>query len=116
MRKYEVKVSRLLSPTRSANCRLQTVYKLGRFHTNTAIDVLMDEEDDLEQIRGLHGDILALADARLGVVHDLWVQLETRLQEFRKLLDKPQRNDKSRQVLSQGRTSIVATHVRDMRC
>ena len=62
----------------------------------------MAELSSLEALQGLHRDLLALSESRLLNVERLWVQLEARIEEFRKLLDKSPRNEKSRQTLATG--------------
>lgn len=62
----------------------------------------MSDPDSLEGLRGLHQDLLALSEARLTNVERLWVELESRVEEFRKLLDKSPKNEKSRQTVLAG--------------
>ncbi len=62
----------------------------------------MTDSDSLDGLRGLHQDLLALSEARLSSVERLWVELESRVEEFRKLLDKPPKNERSRQTLLGG--------------
>lgn len=62
----------------------------------------MTDPDSLEGLRGLHQDLLALSEARLTNVERLWVELESRVEEFRKLLDKSPKNEKSRQTVLAG--------------
>lgn len=62
----------------------------------------MTDADSLEGLRGLHQDLLALSEARLTNVERLWIELESRVEEFRKLLDKPPKNEKSRQIVLGG--------------
>lgn len=63
----------------------------------------MTESDSLGGLRGLHQDLLALAEARLSNVDRLWVELESRIEEFRSLLDKPPKAERSRQNLLAGK-------------
>ena len=62
----------------------------------------MAEEDSLEGLQGLHRDLLALTESRLPTLERLWAELETRIDEFKTLVDRPRKNDKSRQILSSG--------------
>ncbi len=64
--------------------------------------MVMNDPDSLESLRGLHQDLLALSEARLTNVERLWIELESRVEEFRKLLDKPPKNEKSRQTVLAG--------------
>ena len=62
----------------------------------------MSALDSLEGLRGIHQDLIALSEDRLPNVERLWVQLEARIEDFRKLLDKVSKNDASRQTISSG--------------
>lgn len=62
----------------------------------------MAELTDLEGLELLHRDLVAQAEQRLPNIDRLWVQLETRLDEFRRLLDKAPRNEQSRKSLDSG--------------
>jgi nuclear pore complex protein Nup205 len=57
---------------------------------------------DLEELQSLHRDLIALSESRLLNVERLCVQLEARVDEFRHLLEKAPRNEKSRQILAAG--------------
>jgi nuclear pore complex protein Nup205 len=62
----------------------------------------MSELGDLERLETLHRDLLALAELRLLNVERLWIQLEARIADFRRLLDKASRNEQSRKALATG--------------
>ena len=62
----------------------------------------MPVPDSLEGLRAIHQDLVALSENRLANVEKLWADLEARIEEFRKLLDKPEKSDPSRKVLSSG--------------
>lgn len=62
----------------------------------------MATSDSLETLQGLHRDLLALSENRLRSVERLVAELESRVDEFRELLNKKTRNDASRQKLTQG--------------
>lgn len=62
----------------------------------------MSELGDLERLETLHRDLLALAELRLLNVERLWIQLEARIADFRRLLDKTSRNEQSRKALATG--------------
>ena len=62
----------------------------------------MSELGDLETLETLHRDLLALSESRLLNVERLWVQLEARVADFRRLLDKTSRNEHSRKALTTG--------------
>lgn len=62
----------------------------------------MAELTDLEGLELLHRDLVAQAEQRLPNIDRLWVQLEARLDEFRRLLDKAPRNEQSRKSLDSG--------------
>ena len=63
----------------------------------------MSENDSLEGLQGLYRDLRAFTESKLPVVQRLLEELEARLNEFSALLDKPRKNDKSRQSLNSGR-------------
>ena len=65
----------------------------------------MEDPGGLVGLRGLHQDLLALDASRLHNVERLWADLEARVNEFRKLLDKPIKNETSRKALSSGKNS-----------
>jgi nuclear pore complex protein Nup205 len=56
----------------------------------------------LEDIQALHADLLALSESRLLNIERLGNQLDATLKDFRALLDKNPRNDKSRETLGKG--------------
>jgi len=60
----------------------------------------MDEEDTLTKLQGLQADLVAFSESRLPNLERLWAELEATITDFRKLLDKKQRNDASRNALS----------------
>ncbi len=62
----------------------------------------MTDQEDLEGLRGLQQDLTALDESRLRTVDRLWTDLEARIEEFRQLLDKPQRSESSRNQLLSG--------------
>lgn len=62
----------------------------------------MKAQDELDGLRGLHQDLIALSESRLASVEKLWIDLEAHIEAFRKLLDKPPKNNASRQKLSTG--------------
>lgn len=63
---------------------------------------IMTDTDSLEALQGLHRDLLALSESRLPNIERLWAELLARVEEFKKLLDKPHKNDKSREALKKG--------------
>ena len=63
----------------------------------------MEDPGGLAGLRGLHHDLLALETSQLANVERLWADLEARVSEFRTLLDKPAKNEKSRKALSSGK-------------
>ncbi|KZF26715.1 nuclear pore complex subunit Nup192 [Xylona heveae TC161] len=66
----------------------------------------MADTGALVSLRGLHQDLVAVNESRLQNVERLWFELETRIEEFRKLLDKPPKNDSSRRAISAGTITI----------
>lgn len=62
----------------------------------------MTEPETLEGLRGLQQDLIALDESRLRNVERLWIDLEARIEEFRKLLDKPPKTESSRKKVLSG--------------
>jgi nuclear pore complex protein Nup205 len=62
----------------------------------------MSQVGDLEGFESLHRDLLALSESRLSNIDRLWVQLEARITDFRRLLDKNARSEQSRKALASG--------------
>lgn len=61
----------------------------------------------LESLQLLHSDLLALSESRLYNVNRLWSQLESKIAEFKKLLDKAPRKEQSRTALTSGRNKCL---------
>lgn len=59
--------------------------------------------DSLQRLQGLKNDLFTLSATTVPNVERLSAELESRTQEFRDLLDKKPRSDKSRQTLSSGK-------------
>lgn len=62
----------------------------------------MTAPDNLTSLRGLHQDLIALEKSQLLDIERLWVDLESRIDEFRKLLDKSPRKEASRNAILSG--------------
>ena len=58
--------------------------------------------ESLERLRDLYEDLLAFSETRLANVERLWLELESSVQEFRTLLEKPAKSNASRQSLASG--------------
>lgn len=58
--------------------------------------------ENLAGLRGLYQDLSAVSDASFGNIERLCLQLETHMDDFRKLLDKPAKNNASRQSVLSG--------------
>ena len=65
----------------------------------------MADGGSLEGLQDLHQDLIALSELQLRNVERLWAELDARVDEFRKLLDKPRKNDASRRLLQSGKPS-----------
>lgn len=63
----------------------------------------MEERESLVGLRGLYQDLSALSDSSLVNIDRLRVELETHIDDFRKLLDKPAKNNASRQAVMSGK-------------
>lgn len=65
----------------------------------------MDQIDSLTRLQGLQADLVAFSESRLLNVDRLWTELEDSIADFRKLLDRQNKNDSSRQALKAGTLS-----------
>jgi nuclear pore complex protein Nup205 len=63
----------------------------------------MEDGDTLVGLRGLYQDLSALSDSSFVNIERLRVELETHIEDFKKLLDKPSKNNTSRQAVLSGR-------------
>ncbi|KAF2835397.1 nuclear pore complex subunit Nup192 [Patellaria atrata CBS 101060] len=67
----------------------------------------MEEVDSLERLQGLYRDLVAYLDRRLPSIDRLSNELQAREQDFRKLLDRTRKSEKSRQSLVKDQTITV---------
>lgn len=74
----------------------------------------MEEDDTLTKLQGLQADLVAFSESRLANLERLWAELEGSIADFRNLLDKQQKNDKSRQTL-RGGMFFLSLHWRPVR-
>jgi hypothetical protein len=68
----------------------------------------MAEEDGLLALQGLHSDLLAFSENRLQDIERLVNELDSRVEEFRSLLDKKGKADASRKRLNEGTYCVCA--------
>ncbi|KAL2011469.1 hypothetical protein VTN00DRAFT_4187 [Thermoascus crustaceus] len=66
----------------------------------------MDDNDILGGLRGLFQDLSTLSESSIPNIDRLCVELEAHIQDFRKLLDKPAKNNASRQAVLSGKITI----------
>ncbi len=71
----------------------------------------MTDAEGFDGFRGLYKDLLASFELRLPNVEKLWAELEVRVEDFKKLLDKKTKDDRSRQAISSG-NNRMQTQVR----
>ncbi|KAI2682434.1 hypothetical protein DTO027I6_1058 [Penicillium roqueforti] len=64
-------------------------------------------QDTRNGLRGLYQDLSALSNSQLPNVDRLCFELETHIQDFRKLLDKPAKNNASRQAVLSGKITVA---------
>ena len=62
----------------------------------------MADEDGLLALQGLHNDLIAFSDNRLQDIERLVNELDSRVEEFRALLDKNGKTDASRRQVQTG--------------
>ncbi|KAI9851517.1 MAG: hypothetical protein M1838_003471 [Thelocarpon superellum] len=63
--------------------------------------------DSLGGIQGLYQDLVAVSESRLSSVERLVSELEATIADFKKLVDKAPKNDKSRQALNAGKITVA---------
>ncbi|KAJ0425429.1 hypothetical protein BJY00DRAFT_298514 [Aspergillus carlsbadensis] len=66
----------------------------------------MESAENLVGLRGLFQDLSALPDPSFGNIDRLRVELEAHIHDFRDLLDKPTKNNASRQTVLSGKITI----------
>ncbi|KAK2744362.1 hypothetical protein FQN57_004257 [Myotisia sp. PD_48] len=66
----------------------------------------MDGDETLDSLRGLYQDLSALSRSSLPHAERLLVNLESTLQDFKKLLDKPSKNNEGRQRVLSGKIKL----------
>ena len=53
-------------------------------------------------LRSLHRDLISLTQGQLRTIDRLWIELESRISDFRLLLDDHKRKDASRKQIESG--------------
>ncbi|KAF2225848.1 nucleoporin Nup186/Nup192/Nup205 [Elsinoe ampelina] len=66
----------------------------------------MEDSDSLTRLRGLQADLEAFSESRLQNIDRLWAELQESLGDFRKLLDKQQKNEGSRKQLQNDKITV----------
>ncbi|EAW13129.1 nuclear pore complex Nup192/Nup205 family protein [Aspergillus clavatus NRRL 1] len=66
----------------------------------------MEGRDTLAGLRGLYQDLSALSDSSFVNIERLRIELEAHIEDFRKLLDKPTKNNTSRQTVLSGKITV----------
>ena len=69
--------------------------------------------DNLAGLRGLYQDLSAVSESSFSNIERLCVELETHIEDFRKLLDKPAKNNTSRQKVLSGEYHSPLFIIRD---
>lgn len=64
----------------------------------------MEAPGELESLRALHQDLVALDEAQLQNIDRLCGEIRAHIQAFKKLLDHPSKHDSSRGKLTSGMT------------
>ena len=59
-------------------------------------------------LQDVHRDLIALTQSQLRNIDRLWTELNSHVNEFKQLLDKPPRNENSRKELFSGNYCINA--------
>jgi nuclear pore complex protein Nup205 len=68
----------------------------------------MGDRDTLAGLRGLYQDLSSLSDSSFVNIDRLRFELESHIDDFRKLLDKPAKNNASRQAVLSGNHILYA--------
>jgi len=66
----------------------------------------MEDGDSLLRLQGLQADLVAFAESRLPNLERLWAELEESIDDFRNLLDRQRRSDKSRKGLADEKITL----------
>ena len=66
----------------------------------------MEESDFLDGLRGLFQDLSALSKSSIPNIERLRMELESHIDDFRKLIDKPTKNNSSRQAILSGKYGL----------
>lgn len=66
----------------------------------------MEVPDELDGLRALHQDLIALEEGQLRNIDKLCDELRSHVEAFRKLLDKPPKSDASRTKLNSGNVAL----------
>ncbi|KAJ9266306.1 hypothetical protein DTO212C5_6393 [Paecilomyces variotii] len=66
----------------------------------------LDNVEMLGGLRGLYQDLSTLSESSIPNIERLCMELEAHIQDFRKLLDKPAKSDKSRQAVLSGKITV----------
>ncbi|KAI9043478.1 nuclear pore complex Nup192/Nup205 family protein [Aspergillus affinis] len=66
----------------------------------------MEDQDTLAGLRGLYQDLSALSNSSFVNIDRLRIELETHIEDFRKLLDRPRKNNSSRQIVISGKITV----------
>jgi nuclear pore complex protein Nup205 len=67
--------------------------------------------ENLASLRGLYQDLSAIPDSAFLNVERLVIELETHIQDFQKLLDKPAKSNASRQTVLSGKWSPIISQL-----
>lgn len=70
----------------------------------------MGDRDTLAGLRGLYQDLSSLTESSFVNIDRLRVELEAHIDDFRKLLDRPPKNNSSRQAVLSGKCSSYTCH------
>ncbi|PWY67190.1 cullin-4B [Aspergillus heteromorphus CBS 117.55] len=69
----------------------------------------MEDRDSVTGLRGLYQDLSSLSDPSFVNIERLRIELETHIEDFKKLLDKPAKNNTSRQAVLSGKITVDNT-------
>ena len=70
----------------------------------------MEDRDTATGLRGLYQDLSALSASSFVNIERLRIELEAHIDDFKKLLDKPAKNNTSRQAVLSGESGVLRLH------
>lgn len=80
--------------------------KASLFSPSSPRAAMAELHQNLAGLHGLYKDLSAISDSSLVNIDRLMFELDVHIEDFRKLLDKPAKNNESRQRVLSGRSTL----------